>query len=159
MTPQRSTASSASDGPLEEVVEVVEDVEDVEGIPVDDSFRGSMVGSGNVGAGAVATGNLTAAGVASSKRDWIVPVIRGASSATFQRRSDAAGSRRRPRVTSQAIPRSAVLWIKYVRSQARRLEVRLVIWTPFRHARSCRGSWRCRPGSCRRPRAGVAPGR
>src|SRR6266487_6388167 len=64
--------------------------------------------------GTVATGSLTAAGVASSKRDWIVPVIRGASSATFQRRSAAAGSRRRPRVTSHAMPRSAVLWIKYV---------------------------------------------
>ncbi len=112
MTPQNSTSTNGRDGALDEDVEVVEDIEDVEGIPVDDSFRGAILGSAAVGAGAVATGSLTAAGVASSKRDWIVPVIRGASSATFQRRSAAAGSRRRPRVTSHAMPRSAVLWIK-----------------------------------------------
>src|SRR5947199_10270003 len=78
--------------------------------------------------GLAATDNVTAAGVASSRRDWMVPVTSPASSATFQRRSEVAGSRRRRWVTSHATPRSTVLWIKYVRSHASRLEARALIW-------------------------------
>src|SRR5437868_1504534 len=84
------------------LVEVLEVVEVVEG----------MLGSGSVGArGAEATGNIIAGGVRSSRRDWIVPVTNPASSATFHTRSEAAGSSRRRRVTSQAMPSSTVLWM------------------------------------------------
>src|SRR6266705_350217 len=162
MRPQRSTATKGRDRPLVEVVEVVEVVE---GTPVDDSFFGLMLGPPTGGAwSAVATGNRIAAGVDSFRLDWIVPVTRPASSATFQRRSEAAGSRRWPRVASHAIPKSTVLWIRYVSSHASRLEARVVIWSPregrsFRRARSIRGSWRCHPGSRLRPRADAGPGR
>ena len=82
------------------LVEVVEVLEVVEG----------TLGSGSVGArGAEATGNIIAGGVRSWSRDWIVPVTRLATSATFHTRSEAAGSSRRRRVTSQAMPSSTVL--------------------------------------------------
>src|SRR5947199_9437311 len=60
--------------------------------------------------GRVATGSVTAAGVDSSRRDWIVPVPRLASSATSQRGAEAAGSRRRCRVTHAALHSGNAQW-------------------------------------------------
>ena len=78
--------------------------------PTGAALLGAMPGSATVGAaGNAATGNVTAAGVESRRRAWMVPVTRLASSATFQRRSEAPGSRRRRRVTNHATPRSTVL--------------------------------------------------
>src|SRR5690242_5848106 len=161
MEAHNSTVSRVMDGPPEEVVEVLEVVEVV---PTGESLAGTIAGSRTLG-GRLAAGKVMAAGVDSSSRDWTVPVTSAATSATFQRRSEAAGSRRRRRVTSHATPKSTVLWIRYVRSHASRVEARgvligVLIWVrgrSFRRARSCRGSWRCHPGSRRRPRAGAGP--
>src|SRR5205823_493118 len=94
-----------------EVVEVVEVVEVGEVVPTGDSLLGTITLGA---AGDAAAGNVTAAGVESRRRAWMVPVTRLASSATFQRRSEAPGSSRRRRVTSHATPRSTVLRIRYV---------------------------------------------
>src|ERR1041385_8374208 len=119
MTPHKITTTSGSDG--------VRDGVGFTAVEREPEFSGP----GSAGAacwlagstgGTVAAGNVTAAGVASSRRDWIVPVTSGASRATFQSRSRAAGSSWRLRVANQATPRSAVLWIKYVSSHASTLE-------------------------------------
>src|SRR5256714_8403300 len=109
MAAHRSTTTRASEGArgAAEVLEVGEVV------PTGDSLLGTIAASRTLGAaGDAAAGSVTAPGVARSSRDWMVPVTRPESSATFQMRSEAAGSRRRRRVTSQASPRSALLWIK-----------------------------------------------
>src|SRR2546430_17294755 len=54
--------------------------------------------------GRVATGSVTAAGVESSSRDWMVPVTSPASNATLQKTSGAAGPRLPRRVTAHATP-------------------------------------------------------
>src|SRR5882762_5598581 len=105
------TATRGSDGLLVEVVEVVEVGEVVPGFAVASCDGAAGVLSG-AASGAAAAGSVTAAGVRSWRRDWIVPVTRPASRATFHRRSEAAGSRRWRRVTSHATPSSTVLWIR-----------------------------------------------
>src|SRR5438105_3397342 len=113
MAPHRSTTTRGSDG-ARRAAEVVEVLEVGEVVPTGDSLLGTIAGSRTLGAaGDAAAGSVTAAWVLSWRRDWIVPVTSPATSATFQRSSRAAGSRRRGRVTSHATPSSTVLWIKY----------------------------------------------
>src|SRR5213592_3837708 len=127
MAPHRSTTTKGSDGARDTLAPVAWRTGGwTPGLPA--SLAGAAGWFRGAAWGRVATGSVTAAGVESSRRDWMVPVTRLASSATFQSRSEAAGSRRRRRVTSHATPRSTVLWIKYVRSHASRLEARALIW-------------------------------
>src|SRR5204863_547305 len=130
-------------------------------VPTGDSLLGTIAGSRTLGAaGDAAAGNVTAAGVESRRRAWMVPVTRLASSATFQRRSEAPGSRRRRRVTSHATPRSTVLCTRYVSIDANRRDARgaaggQVVWSEgrgrwFRRLRALRedggGPRGARPG-------------
>ena len=119
--------------------------------PSDSSAAGVATTDG--AAGTVALTNEMLQAGRTSRASWTVAVTSPPTSAVFHTTSSAAGDQLRMRVNAHARPSSAVLWIRYVSSQARTAEESVsIMWVLPSETERCRSTvsrGRDHPGSCR----------